>query len=33
LNILNAETSGIVILEPEQEKEIQEDLAQAETGD
>ena len=27
LNILNAETSGIVILEPEQEKEIQEDLA------
>ena len=26
LNILNAETSGIVILEPEQEKEIQEDL-------
>jgi len=27
LNLLNAETSGIVILEPEQEKEIQEDLA------
>jgi exonuclease SbcC len=27
LNILNAETSGIEILEPEQEKEIQEDLA------
>ena len=27
LNILNAETSGIVILEPEQEKEIQDDLA------
>ena len=27
LNILNAETSGIVILAPEQEKEIQEDLA------
>jgi len=27
LNILNAETSGIVILEPEQETEIQEDLA------
>lgn len=27
LNILNAETSGIVILKPEQEKEIQEDLA------
>ncbi len=27
LNILNAETSGIVILESEQEKEIQEDLA------
>jgi len=27
LNILNAETSGIVVLEPEQEKEIQEDLA------
>jgi len=26
LNILNAETSGIVILEPEQEKEIQDDL-------
>ena len=26
LNILNAETSGIVILEPEQEKEIQQDL-------
>ena len=26
LNILNAETSGIMILEPEQEKEIQEDL-------
>ncbi len=26
LNILNAETSGIVILEPEQEKEIQRDL-------
>ena len=26
LNILNAETSGIVILEPEQEEEIQEDL-------
>ncbi len=26
LNILNAETSGIVLLEPEQEKEIQEDL-------
>lgn len=27
LNILNAETSGIIILEPEQEKEIQDDLA------
>ncbi|MBD8894386.1 AAA family ATPase [Desulfovibrio desulfuricans] len=27
LDILNAETSGIVILEPEQEKEIQDDLA------
>ena len=27
LNLLYAETSGIVILEPEQEKEIQEDLA------
>ncbi len=27
LNLLQAETSGIVILEPEQEKEIQEDLA------
>ncbi|WP_457577854.1 SbcC/MukB-like Walker B domain-containing protein [Desulfomarina sp.] len=27
LNILNAEVSGIVILEPEQEKEIQKDLA------
>ncbi len=27
LNILNAETSGIVILDPEQEKEIQDDLA------
>ena len=27
LNILNAETSGIVILEPEQEKEIQDELA------
>ena len=27
LNILNAKTSGIVILEPEQEKEIQDDLA------
>jgi len=27
LNLLNAETSGIVILEPEQEKEIQDDLA------
>ena len=27
LNILNAETSGIVILEPEQEKEIQDDFA------
>lgn len=27
LNILNAETSGIVILEPEQEKEIQDNLA------
>ncbi len=27
LNILNAETSGIVILEPEQEKEVQDDLA------
>jgi exonuclease SbcC len=27
LNILNAETSGIVILEPEQEREIQDDLA------
>jgi len=27
LNILNAETSGIVILEPEQEKEIQDDLS------
>ncbi len=27
LNILNAETAGIVILEPEQEKEIQDDLA------
>ena len=27
LNILNAETSGIVILEPEQEKKIQDDLA------
>lgn len=27
LNILNAETSGIVILEPEQEKDIQNDLA------
>ncbi len=27
LNILNAETSGIVILGPEQEKEIQDDLA------
>lgn len=26
LNILNAETSGIVILEPEQEKQIQDDL-------
>ncbi|WP_321495208.1 AAA family ATPase [uncultured Desulfobacter sp.] len=26
LNLLNAETSGIVILEPEQEKEIQDDL-------
>ena len=26
LNLLNAETSGIVILEPEQEKEIQQDL-------
>ncbi len=26
LNILNAETSGIVVLEPEQEKEIQDDL-------
>ncbi len=26
LNILNAETSGIVIMEPEQEKEIQQDL-------
>ena len=27
LNLLHAETSGIVILEPEQEKEIQQDLA------
>ncbi len=27
LNILNAETSGIVILEPEQEQEIEDDLA------
>ena len=30
LKILNAETSGIVILEPEQEKEIQEGLAEKE---